>query len=201
MIFYRICRGLCKIICKLFVWLKVENKEKMIHEGPVIVAANHESAFDVAMVTVWANRKIYWMAKESIFRFKPLGALFRYWGGYPVKRNSHDTGAAAKTFELLEKGEAVGIFIQGTRARGKGREVKARHGAVKFAERADCPIIPVAIVGKAGLFRKVKVIYGDPITIPKGEYSNDEYREIAQKILDGIYDIVDREKANGNYKS
>lgn len=198
---YKFFRFLCRIVCKIFVWVKIENTEVIPKTGPVIFAANHESMFDVVSVTLKSGRKIHWMAKESVFKFKPIGALLKYCGGYPVKRNSHDTGAVGKTFELLGSGEAVGIFIQGTRSKGKGRQVKARHGAVKFAERCGCPIVPVTIVGKAGIFRRVKVIYGEPIHVPKGDYNNEEYKKMAQQLLDDIYDKVEEEMKHGNYKS
>ena len=90
---------------------------------------------------------------------KILAKIFTACGAYPVRRHSRDISAARTTFELLEKGEAVGIFPQGTRAKGKGTAVKAKHGVAKFAFEANVPVQPVAIWGKIRLFGKVNVFY------------------------------------------
>lgn len=106
------------------------------------------------------------MAKEELFKNKLVAKFITACGAYPVKRSTRDVSAARTTFEMLERGEPVGIFPQGTRAKGSGRAHQAKHGVAKFAVEAGVPVLPVAIWGKIRLFGRVFVRFGDPILLP-----------------------------------
>lgn len=196
-------RVICRFIFFFFIRVKVYGAEKVPQSGGLVVAANHESMLDMFMIGYRLPRYLKWMAKEEIFKNKLLGKIFTACGAYPVKRNSRDLSAARTTFELLEKGEAVGIFPQGTRSRGNGRNNKAKHGVSKFAIEAGVPVQPVAIWGKIRLFGKVYVRFGDPVVLPQpaeGEkYTKEDYTKMAQEILDGIYSLMEV-SADGNNK-
>lgn len=198
-----VLRVICRFIFFFFIRVKVYGAEKVPQSGGLVVAANHESMLDMFMIGYRLPRYLKWMAKEEIFKNKLLGKIFTACGAYPVKRNSRDLSAARTTFELLEKGEAVGIFPQGTRSRGNGRNNKAKHGVSKFAIEAGVPVQPVAIWGKIRLFGKVYVKFGDPVVLPQpaeGEkYTKEDYTKMAQEILDGIYSLMEV-PADGNNK-
>jgi 1-acyl-sn-glycerol-3-phosphate acyltransferase len=120
-----------------------------------------------------------------------------------VKRGAVDVNAAKTVFDLLKKGEILGIFPQGTRSKDPANPVKARHGVAKFAADADVPVVPVALYGKFRIFGKAYIKYGKPVKIEKKAdgtpYSKAEYTEIAQKLVDGIYAMM-TEDDNGNNK-
>lgn len=198
-----VLRVICRFIFFFFIRVKVYGAEKVPQSGGLVVAANHESMLDMFMIGYRLPRYLKWMAKEELFKNKLLGKIFAACGAYPVKRNSRDFSAARTTFELLEKGEAVGIFPQGTRSRGNGRNNKAKHGVSKFAIEAGVPVQPVAIWGKIRLFGKVYVRFGDPVVLPQpaeGEkYTKEDYTKMAQEILDGIYSLMEV-PADGNNK-
>ena len=198
-----VLRVICRFIFFFFIRVKVYGAEKVPQSGGLVVAANHESMLDMFMIGYRLPRYLKWMAKEEIFKNKLLGKIFTACGAYPVKRNSRDLSAARTTFELLEKGEAVGIFPQGTRSRGNGRNNKAKHGVSKFAIEAGVPVQPVAIWGKIRLFGKVYVRFGDPVLLPQpaeGEkYTKEDCTKMAQEILDGIYSLMEV-PADGNNK-
>ncbi len=202
-VFIEICRVIVKAILFVFMPVKVYDKDKVIKDGPVIFASNHESMIDMIFIELKIKRHICWMAKAELFDKKILGSFLRFLKAFPVKRGAMDISAAKQVFTILNDGGAVGIFPQGTRAKGKGREVKARHGLVKFAVEAGVPIQPVAIYGKIRIFGKVRVRYGDPIVFKKKEdgtqYSRAEYTEMSQQVLDYIYDLT--EVPDGNSKS
>lgn len=188
-------RVICRFLFFFFIRVKVYGAEKMPKSGGVLVAANHESMLDMFMIGYRLPRYLRWMAKEEIFKNKLLGKIFTACGAYPVKRHSRDISAARTTFDLLSKGEAVGIFPQGTRSKGNGRNNKAKHGVAKFAIEANVPVQPVAIWGKIRLFGKVYVRFGDPIVLPQPaedeKFTKEQYTNMAQEILDGIYDLME----------
>ncbi len=188
-------RILCKIFFSLFVRVRVNDADKMPREGGLVVAANHESMLDMFMIGYRVPRYIKWMAKEELFKNKLIAKFITACGAYPVKRSARDVSAARTTFEMLEKGEPVGIFPQGTRSKGNGRAHKAKHGVAKFAVEADVPVQPVAIWGKIRLFGRVYVRFGDPIRLPQStddtKYTKEEYQKMSQEILDTIYMLME----------
>ncbi len=198
---FRVLRVLCNIIFCVFIRVKVIDPQKMPPEGPVIVAANHEGMLDMFMIGYRIKRYIKWMAKEELFKNKLVAKFISSCGAYPVKRSTKDFVAAKTTLELLRQGEAVGIFPQGTRSKGRGREHKAKYGVAKFAAESGAVIQPVAIWGKIRLFGRVYVRFGDPYRLPdppENGYDKESYLKLAQGVLDGIYDLM--EVPGGDHK-
>jgi len=114
-----------------------------------IIAGNHVSYLDPALLWCGGPRRIHFMARSALFRQRILGwALPRLWS-FPVHRGSADRAAIARATELLEAGELVGIFPEGTRVRHGGADALGEaHGGVAFiAMRAAVPVIPVGIAG------------------------------------------------------
>lgn len=58
------------------------------------------------------------MAKKELFSIPFIGWLIRTMGAFPVDRAAMDVSAVKKGIKLLESGEMVGIFPQGTRCDG-----------------------------------------------------------------------------------
>lgn len=199
-----VLRVICRFIFFFIFRVKVYGAEKMPEKGGVVVAANHEGMLDMFLIGYRLKRYVKWMAKEELFKNKLLGKIFTACGAYPVKRNSRDIAAARTTFQMLEKGEAVGIFPQGTRSKGQGIKNKAKHGVAKFAVEAGVPVLPVAIWGKARLFGKIYVRFGDVINLPPetedNKYQKQDYLRMSQEILDGIYSMMEVPD-NGNHSS
>ena len=189
-------RWIFRVIFKLFVRTTVFDAEKVPAQGPVVVVSNHESMLDMFLIGYRVPRYIKWMAKEEIFRNKLLAKLFTALGAYPVKRGARDVGAARTTKELLERGEIIGIFPQGTRSKGKKGRLPAKPGFVRFAVDGDAMIQPVAIWGKIRWFGKAYVRFGEPFSVKEklGEdHLNDRaaIQQLAAETLDGIYNIME----------
>ncbi len=189
-------RWLFRIIFKVFVRTKVYGAEQVPAQGPVVVVSNHESMLDMFLIGYRVPRYIKWMAKEELFKNKLFGKLLMALGAYPVKRGSRDVGAARTTKELLEKGEIIGIFPQGTRSKGRGKKLPAKPGFVRFAIDGDAMIQPVAIWGKIRLFGKVYVRFGQPFSVKErlgADHLNDRaaIQQLAAETLDDIYDMME----------
>jgi 1-acyl-sn-glycerol-3-phosphate acyltransferase len=89
---------------------------------------------------------------------------------------------------VLKSGEKVAIFPEGRRVGDVSEGVKANPGAVKIAERADVPIIPVFMPRRKPLFRKIPIIIGEPYCIEKQpeKRTAEDYRELADSMMDKI---------------
>ena len=108
--------------------------------------------------------------------------------------HAYCAGSKCKGF-MLEEGNIIGIFPQGTRTRRKdGKPVTVKRGAVAIAIKADVPILPVAIQGSYKLFSRVKVIFGRPykFDIEKDKkYSSEEMNEMAKDIMGRVYGLLE----------
>ena len=91
--------------------------------GPVIVAANHRSYFDVvalAIVAARLGRPVRFLAKRELFDAPVIGQVARALGGIPVDRGSRSDAPLRDARRALEAGEVVVILPQGTIPRGQG---------------------------------------------------------------------------------
>jgi 1-acyl-sn-glycerol-3-phosphate acyltransferase len=140
-------------VLRLFMKLEVQGMENFPLEGAVIVAANHVTNFDVFPMQISLPRPIFFMGKAELFRFPVLGALFRNMGAFPVYRGEKDQWALTHAARVLENGQTLGMFPEGTRSQGRGLAV-AKTGAARLAIEAGCPIIPMAIVGSDKFFQR-----------------------------------------------
>lgn len=189
-------RWIFRVIFKLFVRTTVFYPEKVPAQGPVVVVSNHESMLDMFLIGYRVPRYIKWMAKEELFKNKLFGKLLTSLGAYPVKRGSRDVGAARTTKELLEQGEMIGIFPQGTRAKGRGGKLPAKTGFVRFALDGNAKIQPVAIWGKIRLFGKVYVRFGEPFSVSEvlGEGACSDraaVQKLAADTMENIYGMME----------
>ena len=119
----------------------------------MILASNHLSFVDSVVIPVVVPRKVVFLAKSDYFTGTGVrGSLSRAWfeglGMLPVDRD--DTKAAIASLdtalEVLGRGEAFGIYPEGTRSRD-GRLYRGRTGVAHLALTAGVPVVPVGLTG------------------------------------------------------
>jgi len=132
--------------------LRVRGLEHVPLQGAVILAANHVTNFDVFPLQLGLPRPIFFMAKAELFRFPLMDVLLRDLGAFPVYRGEKDAWAMHHARQVLEHGQALGMFPEGTRSKGRGLGV-ARTGTARLALETRCPIVPVALTGSDRFFR------------------------------------------------
>ena len=148
--------------------LKVEGADRVPSAGRVLLAPNHRSYLDPPLTGVGAPRELYFLAKIELFKNPILGALFRAWNGFPVRRAGVDKEAIQNIGSLLEQEQAVVIFPEGGRCR-TGGFLPAQKGIAMVALKYQADVIPMYIRGsfpwhKSLIHRGLlKVTFGDPI--------------------------------------
>ncbi|MFC9125390.1 lysophospholipid acyltransferase family protein [Streptomyces sp. NPDC057099] len=132
---------------------RIEGLEHVPSEGAAIVAGNHLSFSDHFLMPAILKRRITFLAKAEYFTGPGLkGRLtaffFRSAGQIPVDRSGKDAGQAAirEGLGVLDKGELLGIYPEGTRSHD-GRLYKGKVGVAVMALKAGVPIIPCAMIG------------------------------------------------------
>jgi len=164
--------------------------QENIPEGGVILASNHTAFSDVLVISAAANRQVRYMAKKELFRIPLLKQLITALGAYPVDRGGADVGSIKRTISMLESGELIGIFPQGTRQGKKDpRETEVKGGIGMIAYHTKSPVLPVFISNnrmKTGAFRKNTVTFGtvipfDELGFEKG--GSKEYQQCAESVF------------------
>lgn len=159
--FRRFVVFLLRNLFKLIMELEVQGVENFPADGAVILAANHVTNFDVLPMQFSLSRPIFFMGKSSLFKIPLLEWAYRELGAFPVYRGERDEWALRHAAKVLAHGLVLGMFPEGTRSRGKGLGV-AKTGTARLALEANCPIVPVAVIGTDKFFkrfpRRTKVI-------------------------------------------
>ena len=144
-----------------------------IPEGGVILAANHRSFLDPFAIGVCVRRPVYFMAKQELFTNRLMGWFLNCMGAFPLRRGASDHESMATALALLERGEAVVIFPEGTRI-SHGSLGRPKRGVGRLALQSGKPVVPIAVTGSEGARDgwkikpvKVHVRCGPPLTFPR----------------------------------
>jgi len=138
---------------KLVMDLKVEGAENLPADGAVVLAANHVTNFDVFPMQLSIPRPIFFMAKSGLFKFPIFEAALRDLGAFPVYRGEKDEWALRHAARALENKQTLGMFPEGTRSKGKGLGI-AKTGSARLALDANCPIVPMVVLGTDKFFKR-----------------------------------------------
>lgn len=175
-------------VLKLFLpvlrrW-KVQGAANLPPEGGVMVVANHQSYWDPLVLGAALPRRVYFMAKEELFRIPVLSWLIRTWGAFPVRREGFDRKALRTAIDYLMRGHVVGVFPEGRRSH-TGQLLPAMPGAAILALKTGVPVVPVALIGTRGVCGKVKVKVGKPfhLTAEKGKPSREEIAAGGERMI------------------
>jgi 1-acyl-sn-glycerol-3-phosphate acyltransferase len=131
----------------------VRGLENFPDKGPVILAANHVTNFDVFPIQFAIPRVIFFMAKAELFKNPIMDILLRNLSAFPVNRGEKDLWSTRHALKILKQGQVLGMFPDGKRSQGKGLTV-AKTGTARMALEANCPLVPVTVVGSDKFFKQ-----------------------------------------------
>ncbi|NLP00178.1 MAG: 1-acyl-sn-glycerol-3-phosphate acyltransferase [Clostridiaceae bacterium] len=190
---YNIAKFILYLFFVIFRRVKIEGKENIPQEGPVLLFANHPSAWDMLLIAVFMKRRVHYMAKAELFKNPILGFIIRSLGAFPISRGKGDVGSVKTVFRLLEEGKIVGIFPEGTRTPKKDPN-KRKAGAAMMALHSKAPVLPVGVEWNNKIFSKVRVVFGEPfLMLPKEEDKHiprEELLVLTNEILNKIYALI-----------
>jgi 1-acyl-sn-glycerol-3-phosphate acyltransferase len=151
---YVVVRNVVVGFCRVFWRLSIEGKEHVPATGPFIISPVHRSNIDTPLVAAVTNRRIHYMGKKEMWKYKLSAAFFTAMGGFPVDRAAVlDREALRTCIDVAKRGEGLVIFPEGTRRSGPVVE-EMFEGPAYVATKTGAPIIPVGIGGSQGAMPK-----------------------------------------------
>ena len=154
-----------RFIARCFTRVRIEGDASAIpRDGPVILAANHISNADAVLIgaflTPRLGRRIHWLGKKEMFEWPIVGFLARNGGVVPVDRGAADVEAFRVARRILDAGNVLMVFPEGTRS-PTGELQQPKDGLAMLALRTNAAIIPIGISNTDRLWPK-----GRPIPLP-----------------------------------
>jgi 1-acyl-sn-glycerol-3-phosphate acyltransferase len=170
---------------------RVIGKEKLIQEGGVLIASNHESFLDPPLVGIAYDEEVHYLARKTLFRgfFK---WLYTRWNAVPVDQDRPDMSSLKRIIKILRSGERVVVFPEGARTLD-GELGPAEAGVGLIAAKSRAVVQPMRIFGaRECLPRGSGRLKFHPITIVVGDPIDFTPEELAAKGRDGYQVISDR---------
>ncbi|MHB1584645.1 MAG: lysophospholipid acyltransferase family protein [Acidimicrobiales bacterium] len=204
---YRLARLLFTTIVGLWFRPTVSGREHVPSDGPVILAPVHRSFADFGFNAFVTRRKLYFMAKDELWRSRFLGWLLVTLGAFPVHRESADREALRHAEEVLRRGQVLVLFPEGTRQQGD-QVAPLLEGAAFLSARTGAPIVPVGIgnsdlaMPKGRLVPKplrIRLVVGPPLDAPArsgaGRVARSRVHATTEELRQRIQDVYDRARA------
>ncbi len=185
-----------------YKWIGTEN---IPAEGPLLMCPNHTHTFDFIPQAMGHRKPFRVMGKYEILRYPVAGRILREGGVFPVVRGASDSTAMNLANLVLEDGQMLIIYPEGTRCRTRGGGIgKPRRGAARLALATGCSILPVATFGMQPgtgrthlpkwlrwlpFQRRVITVYGKPFSVEREDNpSVDRVNEVCEEIWRHVTD-------------
>jgi cytidylate kinase len=177
-ILIRLGSWVLRVIARLLARIHFVGDDAPLPAGPLIVAANHASSADPPLIGAFLNarldRPVNWLGKRELVETPVIGWAMRRVPIHPVDRRGADTEAFRTAMRILESGNVLAVFPEGTRS-PNGALQEARDGAAVLALRSGATVLPVGLADTDLLWprgsllprprREVTIRFGRPFRV------------------------------------
>src|SRR5262245_29248054 len=195
------------VLARLYCRLERRGAHHVPRQGPLLMVSNHSSVLDPPLVGCMTPRKMAYMAKAELFYIPVLGPLIARVNARPVRREGNDSAALRTALRLLEAGEALLVFPEGTRG-PEGTLRSAKAGAGMLAVASGATVVPVYISGSGRAWprgarfprpAKVKVTFGPPMRFGASDGANrkESYEAASREMMAAIARLKDAAGPSG----
>ena len=188
---------LTRLIARVFFRFRIRHPERMIQEGPVILAMNHESYLDPPFAGIGCQRAIYFLARKSLFDVPVLGWILPKLNVIPVDQEGGDRTALKALIRILRANHCALVFPEGSRTLD-GNFQPAQPGIGFVIAKTLAPVVPMRIFGahralpRGGgklRFCRITIAIGEPLRFSAAEvegYGREVYPRLSQRVMDAI---------------
>jgi 1-acyl-sn-glycerol-3-phosphate acyltransferase len=165
-------RALLSPLVRAYFRARLIGGEHIPRHGPLILASNHRSQLDPLVIGLLIRRPAYYLAKQELFQKRWQAWLLSALGGFPIERGAGDGDGLLAARRILERGDCLVMFPEGTRVR-PGPLGRPRRGVARLALSTGAPVVPLAIVGTEAVRNgwrlrphRIRVRAGAPLSFP-----------------------------------
>jgi 1-acyl-sn-glycerol-3-phosphate acyltransferase len=201
---YRICRAIFRVAVGLWFRPTVTGRENIPGDGPIILAPVHRSFADFGFSAFVTRRKLFFMAKDSLWKNRLIGRVLLTLGAFPVHRESADREALQHAEEVLKRGQVLVLFPEGMRQEGP-MVGELLEGATFLAARTGAQIVPIGIGNSDVAMPKgqripkplrIRLVVGEPLPPParteSGRVSRSKVHATTEALRRRIQEVYDQ---------
>jgi len=182
-----------QIIAKTLFAFKVVHRERIIEQGGVILAMNHESYLDPPLAGIACHRELHYLARKTLLQWPILGRIMPKVNVIPVDQERADMSAIKSVIKVVRAGGATVVFPEGARTLD-GQLQPAQPGLGLIIAKTLAPVVPMRIFGahkafprggKPHPFTPITLVVGEPIFFTKDDLIG-EGRELYQHLSERV---------------
>jgi 1-acyl-sn-glycerol-3-phosphate acyltransferase len=202
-LFYRIVWWIVAKGSAVVFRVRIRGQERLPKSGGYVLAPSHRSMMDIPFLAYVTKDRVRFMGKVEVFRIPVLSSFFRALGGFPVARDGTDRKAVRDSMAMLQAGDRLAVFPEGTRQNGPKIQ-PLQPGAAYLALRANVPIVPIGIAGSEEIVRssgrrfprfgRVAIVVGEPVLPPartKSTVPRAEVDALTAQLADALQQTFD----------
>jgi 1-acyl-sn-glycerol-3-phosphate acyltransferase len=183
-----VARLFAVLICRI----RCEGRSFVPAVGGALICANHQSYLDPMLIGLACDRRLNYLARQSLFRSSAMRWLMDWFDAIPIEREGLGLAGLKETLRRLRRGEMVLIFPEGTRTHD-GTIGPLKPGFTALARRGQVPLIPVAVVGAFEAWPRTKpwpvpqpiwIQFGPPILPTEAAQLSDD------QLLERLHDAL-----------
>jgi 1-acyl-sn-glycerol-3-phosphate acyltransferase len=185
------------LVGKLLFRFRVIHGERVIKQGPVILAMNHQSYLDPPLAGIAAGREMHFLARNTLLDIPLLGFLLPRVNVVPVDQEGNDRSALKALLRILKAGQGTIVFPEGART-PDGELQPALPGLGFLIAKTLVPVVPMRIFGAREALARgegrirlvpITIVVGEPIHFTKADLEpggKDLYQRLTQRVMDAI---------------
>ena len=165
--------------------------------GPVVVISNHQSHYDPPLIGTGLHRRLNFLARKTLFKFKPFAWAIDVLDAIPLDIDGFGFAGIKESIKRLKNGEIILVFPEGGRT-WDGNIAPFLQGSLTLAQRTKSAILPMAICGCYEVFPrtkmfpkpwgKIRVVYGKVIPYEEiKDLSEEELRRMCETRIAELY--------------
>jgi 1-acyl-sn-glycerol-3-phosphate acyltransferase len=188
---------LTRFIARVFFRFRVIHPERVIQEGAVILAMNHESYFDPPFAGIACRRAIYFLARKTLLDVPVLGWILPRLNVVPVDQEGGDRSALKALIRILRANHCALVFPEGSRTLD-GTLQPPEPGIGFLIAKTLAPVIPMRIFGahkalpRGGgklRFCPITIVVGEPLYFTDNDLEGEKrdlYSRLSQRVMERI---------------
>ena len=187
--------------CNLFFFtgLRSRGTENIPRHTGALLCCNHASHLDPMLVGVASPRKLNFLARKTLYKFKPFGALISFLDAIPIDRDGMSLSGIKETLKRLKQNEIVLMFPEGTRSTD-GQVQEFKEGFLVLARKSKVDLLPAALAGtdnawpkgqKLPGFAKCVTVFGEIIPFESfKDMSDEELTELLRNRIIALHETA-----------